>query len=133
MNDPPPSAGLTEKQSKSAVWRIAATSKLPASVDERIGWTERLDFKFRERQRAHQPGRVVALLVSVQHGLPATGHIVARHECCHFAPFVAVHEALDVAAVPRGLLRLHNCPDGLAHLLTVLLRFRGFASGCRQS
>src|SRR5438552_27433 len=83
---------------------ILTTGKMqsPAAQHERGVVAQWPNFQLAERQAAHLLAIRVFGLVSIQRGLPAACGLAGGAECQLVGLPVAIHECVDVAAVPGG-------------------------------
>src|SRR5690242_142116 len=83
---------------------------MPFSDHRSMFRAESRDLNFGEGEPAHLLLGGVTAAVVLEH-LPVTPRDRRTHEGCRVAGFVARHEALDIAAVPGGLLRFEYATD----------------------
>lgn len=103
MNDQPLTFELA-KHEREVAFHGRVAIEFPATKHKRRFIAQQSDFKFGERQRAHQVTARVARLVPFDRGLPSAGDLSAGRKRQLFGFPIALHEAIDVAGIPGGLL-----------------------------
>ena len=120
VNYSPAGFRLLEDQSEAAVRFISAAFKEPTTKYDRTVFAEHSDLEVRELQLTHLLARVVTLLITLEHSVPAARNIVARNKHGVVGLVVTIHVAFDVASVPGVTLRIDDSLDGVDGFLICL-------------
>ena len=87
------------------------------------------DFQFRESEQAHLLAVFVLFLVAIANCLPAAREFIARDEFSRRGSGVAVHETIDITAIPGSGLRRHHRANFRIIVRTALLNLASRGEG----
>ena len=120
VNDSPAGFCLLEDQGESAVRFIFAALKQPATKYYSTIVAEQSDLEIGELELAHLLERVVTLLITLKHRLPAARDVIAGNKHSVIGFVVTLHVAFYVAFIPGVTLRIDDCLDGIDGFLISL-------------
>src|SRR5215470_18564929 len=100
VNDLPTLFSQSKNQTERAMRFVARTLQMPPSQHHRRIFSEQCDFQIGKGQCPHLLSCAVIFFVAFEDGLPTSSDVVARNKDCVIGPFVTVHVAVDITAVP---------------------------------
>src|SRR4051812_47650782 len=107
--DNAPAFGLaTKDQLERAVRIIVFAPQTPAAEHHDMPGVQEIIFDVRESEPPHFLPTCVFAMVSITHRLPAASDLSAGDELEFVRADVAVHKSVDIPAVPRCDLRIHD-------------------------
>ena len=111
MHDAPALGGAAKEEGETPVWSVRLAEERPSADDQRGIATEGV-ILISENVSVPIFSRLsYFLLVTIAHRLPAAREFVARHKLGRIGSGVAIHEAIDIAAIPGGGLRRKHGAD----------------------
>ena len=125
VDDFPAVRKFSEDQREAAMRFVVRAFQFPTAESNCEIVAQRCGLKIRKGEHAHLSAVRIFRFVAVEHFLPTAGDFVAGNENGLVGTPVTIHEGVDVAAVPGGLL----CAKHVANFCLVRGRLR--ADRCR--
>ena len=104
VNDAPAFRQALQNKREATMWRVGCSLQGPTTEHNCRVRREHRDFKIRKGECPHLCPVGIFLVVPLADGVPAAPDLVIRNKNSRRRSCVAVHEFVDVAASPCGLL-----------------------------